>query len=201
MGTFGDFSHHWWGLQSPLMGTSVTTDGDFSHHWWGVTQTLTLFLTVFSFYIISGWKTPALFLWRVGSWRSCEDCGESVTWMSLGNLVTQRWRNDGGALLPGGRGARTTLRKRPPFQNPGERNHCYDVWDKNTLSHHPVSQLLGLRKFVGFQYPDQVDLDLFERLFLEFHIMFTPAGDFLLETPWRIIIPNPNVNSHSLSSW
>jgi hypothetical protein len=30
------------------------------------------------------------------------------------------------------------------------------------------------------------------------HIMFTPAIDFLLETPWRIIIPNPNVNSHSL---
>jgi hypothetical protein len=30
------------------------------------------------------------------------------------------------------------------------------------------------------------------------HIMFTPARDFLLETPWRIIIPNPNVNSHSL---
>jgi voltage-dependent calcium channel T type alpha-1G len=25
-------------------------------------------------------------------------------------------------------------------------------------------------------------------------IMFTPARDFLLETPWRIIIPNPNVN-------
>jgi hypothetical protein len=22
--------------------------------------------------------------------------------------------------------------------------------------------------------------------------MFTPAKDFLLETPWRIIIPNPN---------
>jgi hypothetical protein len=31
-----------------------------------------------------------------------------------------------------------------------------------------------------------------------FPIMFTPARDFLLETPWRIIIPNPNVNSHSL---
>jgi hypothetical protein len=30
--------------------------------------------------------------------------------------------------------------------------------------------------------------------------MFTPARDFLLETPWRIIIPNPNVNSQSLSS-
>jgi hypothetical protein len=30
------------------------------------------------------------------------------------------------------------------------------------------------------------------------HIMFTPARDFLLETPWRIIIPNPNVNCHSL---
>jgi hypothetical protein len=29
-------------------------------------------------------------------------------------------------------------------------------------------------------------------------IMFTPARDFLLETPLRIIIPNPNVNSHSL---
>jgi hypothetical protein len=29
-------------------------------------------------------------------------------------------------------------------------------------------------------------------------IMFTPARDFLLETPWRIIIPNPNVNSHPL---
>jgi hypothetical protein len=28
--------------------------------------------------------------------------------------------------------------------------------------------------------------------------MFTPARDFLLETPWRIIIPNPNVNNHSL---
>jgi hypothetical protein len=27
--------------------------------------------------------------------------------------------------------------------------------------------------------------------------MFTPARDFLLETPWRIIIPNPNVNSHT----
>jgi hypothetical protein len=25
-------------------------------------------------------------------------------------------------------------------------------------------------------------------------IMFTPARDFLLETPWRIIIPNPNDN-------
>jgi hypothetical protein len=25
-------------------------------------------------------------------------------------------------------------------------------------------------------------------------IMFTPARDFPLETPWRIIIPNPNVN-------
>jgi hypothetical protein len=34
-----------------------------------------------------------------------------------------------------------------------------------------------------------------------FFIMFTPARDFLLETPWRIIIPNPNVNSHSLWSW
>jgi hypothetical protein len=32
-------------------------------------------------------------------------------------------------------------------------------------------------------------------------IMFTPARDFLLETPWRIIIPNPNVNRHSLWSW
>jgi hypothetical protein len=32
----------------------------------------------------------------------------------------------------------------------------------------------------------------------EVAIMFTPARDFLLETPWRIIIPNPNVNSHSL---
>jgi hypothetical protein len=31
-------------------------------------------------------------------------------------------------------------------------------------------------------------------------IMFTPARDFLLETPGRIIIPNPNVSSHSLSS-
>jgi hypothetical protein len=30
------------------------------------------------------------------------------------------------------------------------------------------------------------------------YIMFTPARDFLLETPWRIIIPNPNVNSHFL---
>jgi hypothetical protein len=30
------------------------------------------------------------------------------------------------------------------------------------------------------------------------HIMFTPARDFLLETPVRIIIPNPNVSSHSL---
>jgi hypothetical protein len=29
-------------------------------------------------------------------------------------------------------------------------------------------------------------------------IMSTPVRDFLLETPWRIIIPNPNVNSHSL---
>jgi hypothetical protein len=29
-------------------------------------------------------------------------------------------------------------------------------------------------------------------------IMFTPVRDFLLETPWRIITPNPNVNSHSL---
>jgi hypothetical protein len=29
------------------------------------------------------------------------------------------------------------------------------------------------------------------------HIMFTPDRDFLLETPWRIIIPNPKVNSHS----
>jgi hypothetical protein len=29
-------------------------------------------------------------------------------------------------------------------------------------------------------------------------IMFTPARDFLLETPWKIMIPNPNVNSHSL---
>jgi hypothetical protein len=25
-------------------------------------------------------------------------------------------------------------------------------------------------------------------------IMFTPARDFLLEAPWRIIIPIPNVN-------
>jgi hypothetical protein len=33
------------------------------------------------------------------------------------------------------------------------------------------------------------------------NIMFTPVRDFLLETPWRIIIPNPNVNSHSLWSW
>jgi hypothetical protein len=31
-------------------------------------------------------------------------------------------------------------------------------------------------------------------------IMFTPARDFLLETPWRIIIPNPNVNSVSPKS-
>jgi hypothetical protein len=30
------------------------------------------------------------------------------------------------------------------------------------------------------------------------YVVFTPARDFLLETPWRIIIPNPNVNSHSL---
>jgi hypothetical protein len=36
-----------------------------------------------------------------------------------------------------------------------------------------------------------------EFIFLEI-IMFTPARDFLLETHWRIIIPNPNVNSHSL---
>jgi hypothetical protein len=28
--------------------------------------------------------------------------------------------------------------------------------------------------------------------------MFTPARDFLLKTPWRIIIHNPNVSSHSL---
>jgi hypothetical protein len=28
--------------------------------------------------------------------------------------------------------------------------------------------------------------------------LWVPARDFLLETPWRIIIPNPNVNSHSL---
>jgi hypothetical protein len=28
--------------------------------------------------------------------------------------------------------------------------------------------------------------------------MFTPARYFLLETPWRIMIPDPNVNSHSL---
>jgi hypothetical protein len=33
------------------------------------------------------------------------------------------------------------------------------------------------------------------------YIIFTPARDFLLETPRRIIIPNPNVNSHSLWSW
>jgi hypothetical protein len=33
------------------------------------------------------------------------------------------------------------------------------------------------------------------------NIMFTPARDFLLETPWRIIIPNLNVNSHSGWSW
>jgi hypothetical protein len=32
----------------------------------------------------------------------------------------------------------------------------------------------------------------------DLNIMFTPASDFLLETPWRIIIPNPDVNSHSL---
>jgi hypothetical protein len=37
-----------------------------------------------------------------------------------------------------------------------------------------------------------------ENFTFEMHIMFTPARDFLLETPWRIIIPNPNVNSHSL---
>jgi hypothetical protein len=30
------------------------------------------------------------------------------------------------------------------------------------------------------------------------YIMFTPAIYFLLESPWRIIIPNLNVNSHSL---
>jgi hypothetical protein len=30
------------------------------------------------------------------------------------------------------------------------------------------------------------------------HIMFTPARDFLLETHWRIIIPNPNVKSFPL---
>jgi hypothetical protein len=30
--------------------------------------------------------------------------------------------------------------------------------------------------------------------------MFTPARDFLLETPWRIIIPNPNVNSQKNSA-
>jgi hypothetical protein len=28
--------------------------------------------------------------------------------------------------------------------------------------------------------------------------MFTPARDFLLETPWRIIIRNPNVKSFPL---
>jgi hypothetical protein len=28
------------------------------------------------------------------------------------------------------------------------------------------------------------------------NITFTPTRDFLLETPWRIIIPNLNVNSH-----
>jgi hypothetical protein len=33
---------------------------------------------------------------------------------------------------------------------------------------------------------------------LPYTIMFTPARDFLLETPWRIIIPIQNVNSHSL---
>jgi hypothetical protein len=32
---------------------------------------------------------------------------------------------------------------------------------------------------------------------LQMTIMFTHARYFLLETPWRIIIPNPNVNSHS----
>jgi hypothetical protein len=34
--------------------------------------------------------------------------------------------------------------------------------------------------------------------FFNLNIMFTPARDFLLETPWRILIPNPNVNSLSL---
>jgi hypothetical protein len=38
------------------------------------------------------------------------------------------------------------------------------------------------------------------KFYLKIDIMFTPARDFLLETPWiwMIIIPNPNVNSHSL---
>jgi hypothetical protein len=46
------------------------------------------------------------------------------------------------------------------------------------------------KKFLGYKSEDSPP-----KKFLS--IMFTPARDFLLETPWRIIIPNPNVNSHS----
>jgi hypothetical protein len=46
------------------------------------------------------------------------------------------------------------------------------------------------------QNPKNINEDK-EMLFFN-TIMFTPARDFLLETPWMIIIPNPNVISHSL---
>jgi hypothetical protein len=51
--------------------------------------------------------------------------------------------------------------------------------------------------YLGGSWLSYKDSALRKRL-MHFPIMFTPARDFLLETPWRIIIPNPNVNSHSL---
>jgi hypothetical protein len=44
-----------------------------------------------------------------------------------------------------------------------------------------------------------LSVDMYQSILTGFKdIMFTPARDFLLETPWMIIFPNPNVNSHSL---
>jgi hypothetical protein len=50
---------------------------------------------------------------------------------------------------------------------------------------------------INITSPDLYDIVKIANVFPH-NIMFTPARYFLLETPWRIIIPNPNVNSHSL---
>jgi hypothetical protein len=58
--------------------------------------------------------------------------------------------------------------------------------------------LIEVHKGTKFTHPKHPGQFLAARLLAVDHIMFTPARDFLLETPWRIIIPIPNVNSHSL---
>jgi hypothetical protein len=53
----------------------------------------------------------------------------------------------------------------------------------------PFSTDCEVGRFTAFRYSAWTETS-FRWIVL---IMFTPARDFLLETPWRIIIPNPNV--------